>query len=404
MSNERTFDPGIAKSVAHLPEPPEYWSYSSLKEVESCARRYVLGRATYPNLWAGRGYPQQPNPAALFGDVVHDSLERIIRALVRVGCTSSNSTEAVGVLRELGGYSSVAGQALDSRLASLGGNPRLDTERRARIRQVLEDRIPEMRTAIQGYLQRMTLVPQASGWSSSGDGPPACRPLGAGSHPEVALRADHLRVKGRVDLIAVTAGRADIVDHKTGAQDPSHLDQLLFYALLWDQDDVANEARTPLGTLTAAYPTSEVRIEAPNADEIAAIATQTAHRVTQADERVTAAEPVATIGEQCAYCAVRSLCDAYWRDVAPDRPGPSNGLWFDYEGIVGERNGVKSWWMLDEHGGKELLLRTPPGRPLASGQRVRIIGLRRDDHPDVEAPVATLTTNSELFVAVGDGT
>ena len=103
-SHERTFDPGVAQSIADLPEPPDYWSYSTLKEIESCARRYVLGHASYTNLWKGKGYPQQPHPAALFGDVVHDSLERIIKALAQAGCTSYNSAEATAALRELGGY------------------------------------------------------------------------------------------------------------------------------------------------------------------------------------------------------------------------------------------------------------------------------------------------------------
>src|SRR5689334_14354699 len=97
-SRERFFDPRVAQSVAYLPDPPAYWSYSALKEIESCARRYVLGRASYPDLWHGQGYPQQPHPASLFGDIVHDSLERIIKALVQAGCTSSNSAEAAAVL------------------------------------------------------------------------------------------------------------------------------------------------------------------------------------------------------------------------------------------------------------------------------------------------------------------
>ena len=28
--------------------------------------------------------------------------------------------------------------------------------------------------------------------------------------------------------------------------------------------------------------------------------------------------PVATLGEQCIHCSVRSLCDAYWDEAASD--------------------------------------------------------------------------------------
>ena len=50
MTDPRTFDPGISGSVAVLPDAPALWSYSSLKAVETCPRRYVLSRATYTDL------------------------------------------------------------------------------------------------------------------------------------------------------------------------------------------------------------------------------------------------------------------------------------------------------------------------------------------------------------------
>src|SRR5688572_2264969 len=102
---QRTLDTRVDRSVAVLPDAPEYWTYSSLHEVEACALRFSLATASYPDLWSGYGYPRAPNPAALFGDVVHDALERIVRALVAAGCTTSTSREAVGVLRSAGGYS-----------------------------------------------------------------------------------------------------------------------------------------------------------------------------------------------------------------------------------------------------------------------------------------------------------
>jgi hypothetical protein len=401
-SHERTFDPGVAQSVASLPEPPDYWSYSTLKEIESCARRYALGHASYTNLWNGKGYPQQPHPAAMFGDVVHDSLERIIKALAQAGYTSYNSAEATAVLRELGGYSAVAAEALADRLARLNGNPRVNEERRARLRQFLEDRIPEVRTEIQGYLQRMELVRKPDVPDAAEGGALPERPLGVGSHPEAPICSEELRVRGRVDLITVAAERADIVDYKTGREDPGHLDQLRFYAMLWDQDAIANQDRTPVGTLTVSYPTTEVTIPALDAEELAAIITRTGERVAEADSEVLAEVPVATPGEQCIHCSVRSLCDAYWEEAAPDPADLSDGTWFDYEGVVRAQNGVKSWWMQSMRDGRKMLVRTPPGRPLSPGQRLRILGVQREDDPEVDAPVGKLTSNSELFVVTGE--
>jgi hypothetical protein len=410
-SDERTFDTGVARSVAHLPDPPAHWSYSGLKEVETCPRRFALERASYPDLWSGLGYPQVPHPAALFGDVVHDSLERIVKALVNARCDSSNSVEAVAVLRELGGYSAVAYGALEARLAELEGNPRMDADRCARLLRQLEDQIPEARTEIQGYLQRMSLVPnkgEASGSArqpaSGGSSIPTRRPLGIGSHPEASLRADSLRVKGRVDLLTVSSDRVDIVDYKTGAEDPSHLDQLFFYAMLWDQDDVANSARTLLGTLTASYPANDVTIPAPNEAELQALVASISARVADADNQVEAEAPIAVTGEHCRVCSVRSLCAEYWQEMTPDPAWLPGGTWFDYEAIVGQQNGITSWWMLDLDSGKaELLLRIASvGRPLEPGQRLRLLGLRRDDDPEIKSVVATLTPSSEVFLVVSE--
>ena len=43
-----------------------------------------------------------PALAALFGDVVHDALDTIVKALVAAGCESAQSPEAVTVLRPAG--------------------------------------------------------------------------------------------------------------------------------------------------------------------------------------------------------------------------------------------------------------------------------------------------------------
>lgn len=400
-SHERTYDTGVHESIAVLPSPPKHWSYSTLREIETCPRRYALGHASYPELWDGLGYPQFPHPRALFGDIVHDSLERIIKALVAAGCDSSGSAEAVSVLRDLGGYSAVAADALEARMAKLDGNPRIDRERRERIHQQLEDQIPEARTEIQGYLQRMSLVPKVgTGSADSGKRAGTCRPLSIGTHPEVSLRVDGLRVKGRVDLMTVTAEQVHIVDHKTGAEDPSHLDQLRFYALLWDQDKAVNDAGKRIGKLTASYPANEVTIPTPSAAELKALVETTKTRVAEADARAMTDPPAAVTGDHCHLCPVRSICDTYWRYIAPGGKNSAVSTWFDFEGVVGQQNGIKSWWMLHPATQKPVLLlrTTSPQQHLVYGERVRLLGIRRDEDPEVDAVVATLTTNSEIFV------
>lgn len=404
MSDQRTFDPGIRGSVAVLPDAPALWSYSSLKAAETCPRRYVLSRATYADLWNHTGYPEVPSPAALFGDVVHDSLETIVRALAAQGCTSASGPEAISVLRELGGYSEVAKAMLAKRLARLDDNPRLAGCGRERLQDQLEHRIPEAREEVQHYLHRMTLVPRqsaGSGPNSRGASPRYARVVG--SHPEATLQADELRAWGRIDLLTVGPVQVDITDYKTGAEDESHFDQLRFYAVLWDQDNVSNSSRTPLGTLTASYPNREVTIEAPDAAQVQTLAQQLRARVTTADELVHSDEPAARPGDHCAFCAVRPLCTAYW-PTTPEPASLKRGSWFDFEGTVVERNGTKSWWLHDlgPRKGPLLLRTTSAHHAFEPGQRLRLLGLRRDEDPDSEVAVAVLAQTSEVFVVSGE--
>src|SRR2546426_514135 len=89
------------------PSLPKTWSYSSLAEAEECPRRWMLKRASYPNIWAGKGYPPRPNLPALVGDVVHRVLEMILLAMHSERCASLADPCAANVLRSLSGYSAL---------------------------------------------------------------------------------------------------------------------------------------------------------------------------------------------------------------------------------------------------------------------------------------------------------
>jgi hypothetical protein len=401
---QRSLETGVVRSTAVLRDVPEQWSYSALEEVEVCSLRYSLGTASYPDLCSGYGYPTLPHPSALFGDVVHDGVEQIVRALVTAGCTTSNSPEAVIVLRRLGGYSAVLTAALEKRAWSFANNPRLSSGRREQIHRQLENRIPEARAEIQAHLRRLTLIPRPSPSAprekSVLTGGNNRRSLGPGTHPEVSLQADQLRIKGRLDLLTIAADRVDIVDHKTGAEDPRHFDRLRFYGVLWAHDFVSNADRKPLGTMTVAYPTADITIEAPDQSGLDALTASIKARVREADARMRADAPVATTGAHCLQCPVRSLCTVYWTTKIQDPAAIEPGSWFDFDGIVGRRNGAKSWWMLDPSNLEPaLLLRTSSTQvQLAEGQRLRLLGIRREHDPEVEAIVAMFATTSEMFV------
>ena len=257
---------------------------------------------------------------------------------------------------------------------------------------------------VQTYLSRTTFAPNTRAGSGSVrvgvGGISRRRALGEGSHAEVSLIADDLRVLGRVDLLTLEANTVSIIDYKTGAESQGHQDQLRLYALLWDRDRAANPERLPAASLTAVYRDRDVSVDVPSAGELQALSDALISEVQQADIelRSGAPRPIPSEGN-CARCAVRHLCEAYWKDVAPKLADIEQGVWFDYEGIVGEQNGQRSWWVIDpQTENPELLLRTPTTTPaFTEGDRVRLLGLLRDIDPEVTSPLATMTASSEVF-------
>ncbi len=377
------------------------WSYSSLKDVEGCPRRFALSRADYPDLWQQHGYPRVPIPAAIRGDVVHGALEIIVKALVKAGCSSTRSAEAVAVLRELGGYTKVAEDVLAKQLARLDGNPRLTSDRRDQLTRQLTDWVPQARKQIQTYLNRMELRPSVATRPGTPPTDPAVRYTArTGDHPEKELVAESLRLKGRIDLLSVDADAAKITDFKTGAEDPAHQDQLQLYALLWSEDSLVNPDGLAVTELVAAYPSHDVAFAAPTGELLTGLRAGLANRIEAADAAASAEFPVALIGDHCGLCSVRGLCDTYWAGGTTATAKVPEGTWYDLAGTVVREHGVKSFGLQEAKTNAEVLVRTPtPSYAVPMNRDIRILGARRVVDPDEEeALIAAVASVSEILV------
>jgi hypothetical protein len=391
LTEPRFVETGVAVGRAVLAEPPLTWSYSSLKEMEACPLRFALSRADYPDLGTRHGYPRLPIPAAIRGDVVHGAIEIIMKALMRAGCTSTRSTDAVAVLRGLGGYTKVAEDVLARQLARFEGNPRVSEDRRAQ---------PEAREQIQTYLNRLDLRPPASpSGVGAARGSAAPYPAWVGDHPEKKLAAGEIRLEGRVDLLSVSVDGVRITDFKTGTEDVGHHEQLRLYALLWDADTMANPDRLPVTELVAAYPDREVPVAVPSPDELAHIRDAVTARIEVADADASVVPPAPKLGEHCGRCNVRGLCDLYWASEAALTAEVTDGAWYDIAGKVVREHGVKSFVLREGRTGNDVLVRAPtPALTLTVGRDVRILGVRRVVDPDEEESlIAALTGTSEVL-------
>ncbi|MDQ4215062.1 PD-(D/E)XK nuclease family protein [Microbacterium capsulatum] len=394
---------GIAFSRAVLVGPPARWSYSTLEEASSCPLRYCLRRATYPDLGHQEGYPSVPSVPALFGNVVHGALEVVVKAMADAAVESPQAESAAEVIRDLGGFTSVVENELANQLASLKDNMRLSKDLHRRIAIDLEARVADARAQVQTYLSRTKFVsgPRHSTQAAEGGRSRAFvrQELGAGSHPEVELVAERERLYGRVDLLMISDDRVDIIDYKTGGESDGHADQLQLYAWLWGADEKVNPRGLGVASLTAAYRDQDVSIDVPNADQMAVLSLEFATKIADADGEIASGSPTARPSqENCRYCAVRHLCASYWATIAPKLSDINQGDLFDYEGVIGEQNGQRSWWLLNDAGRPELLLRTTtPAPPFASGDRVRLLGLRRGADPQTDWPIGSVTVATEAF-------
>ncbi|MEI2825786.1 MAG: PD-(D/E)XK nuclease family protein [Dermatophilaceae bacterium] len=377
------------------------FSTVAMASFSSVVDSYALSRADYPDLWENHGYPRLPIPAAIRGDVVHGALEIIVKALVKAGCSSTRSAEAVAVLRELGGYTKVAEDVLAMQLARFDGNPRLASDRRDHLTRQITDWVPQAREQIQTYLNRMELRPSAATGAGAPPSDPAVRyPARAGDHPEKELVSESIRLKGRIDLLSLDADGAQITDFKTGAEDPAHQDQLQLYALLWHEDTLVNPDGLAVAKLVAAYPSHDVETAVPTTEQLTQLRTRVATRIEAADAAATDDPPVAIMGDHCGLCSVRGLCDSYWATSATVTATAAEETWYDLAGTVVREHGVKSFVLREARTNTEVLVRTPtPSYAVPMDRDIRILGARRVADPDEkEALIAAVASVSEILV------
>lgn len=400
------FETAIDLYWGHWPPRPPRWSYSSLKEIEACPRRWMLSRARYPGVSEQPGYPAPVSPATVFGDVIHLSLEVVIKALIRNGCRATHGRDAVGVARGLGGYTAVIERSIDSRLDRLNGSPSMTPDRIRRLRTFLVDRVPEARTRIQAILSRTELPVLASRpgepavGSEGGKAQQRPRgPLGVGTYPEAKLIAHDLRLEGRIDLLTVDAEGARIVDFKTGDQDAAHAEQVRIYALLWNLDHEANPSHQPVSELCVAYSSHDVVVTAPDDTELRNLVNATAERIVAADAAVRIDPEARPSMDNCQFCAVRHLCETYWSALVPTPHAVKVGEWLDLDGVVSAPNGSRSWFVRPTSGDTDVLLRTPSeSTAIKVGRHIRVLRVRRDEEPDSGMVVTVMTPQSDLFV------
>ena len=389
-------------------EPASCWprtlrnmSVTALTEIEACPRRWALRRADYPRLWDGRGYPPRVHAGALQGSVVHLALETIIHELIKTNCPSVKDPTAVSVMRDLGGFTRVVEDCIDTVISRLRVNPRAQRQLES-LARVLQGRIPHLRTQVQLILSRLRLRngrSQRRARSSAYSAPSA-----TGTYSELEVTARKIGWKGKLDLLAISPEACEITDFKTGAPSEMHRFQIEVYALLWALDEERNPQGRLVDRLILAYDNGEVEVPVPSSDRRKALEQELLERGAAARQSVSQSPPEARPDSAyCGSCQVRQLCEEYWASdvVQAKRYDETRKTHFgDCEVTIVARHGPSSWDARIEspEDGRRAVVRTA-SEGLDVGQRLRLLdGAVLVDEEDRGQPwVITLGTVSEIF-------
>ena len=384
------FETRISGVRGEWPTPPANWSFSALKDVEACPRRWALSNATYRGLWEGRGYPKRPSQSTLTGRVIHRSAESILRSLTSAGCSGLEDPTSTVVLRNLGGISGVVDLQLEAELHELRLNPRA-ARKRDFLKRQLTEKVPSMRTAVQQLMRSVERIsPREKRRVPATHQPSRLRP---GTYPEQVVADDALRFMGVIDLLEVTEDGAEIADFKSGSPDITHEEQLRCYSALWTHDRVRNPEGRPATRLRIVYPSGSVDLPLDGVDDNdtrKSLRTRIMLATEELEKEIPKASPSPDI---CQYCSVRHLCDEYWESGTNE----TRTIAIDLEMQVQELRTASSGTVrLPRTSSNSAIFGQLEG--IGSGDRVRALELYRSID-DLTAEVQLrVSPQSELFV------
>jgi len=374
------------------PDPPSPMSFSTLRDIEACPRRWGLRNATYSQFENANGYPSLPNVAGLRGSVIHRAIEKVIRR------AKSNSGDdfhrrASTVLRDAGGLSEIIRGCVEEVLSWYAENPRADNLcNSVRLSQEFSGQI---RVAVQQALQNLSelqfpSIAMSAHKHSSRES--SHRVLSQGVHVEVSLNGPEDWF-GKADLMVLSNDGVRIEDFKSGKPKENDVLQMLIYAWLWWRDSARNPNATIAGRLTLKYLNECREIPAPTKLELHELENQVLDRTRKIRKEIHAGDFSANVStDNCSFCPVRQLCEPYWLTVERQE----DSKFFDVEVTVVKVMSPRMWRVIIRKGDSEiesevaLVTGSMPGTKEFEGSVVRILDARISTPMEEQSDVGTV--------------
>jgi hypothetical protein len=304
--NSQAFDLYRQSKPSQWADPPAIYSFSSLSEIERCPLQWQLRHSIYGPL---DRYPQKPNSSAVEGEIVHKVLEQLIQRLALVGFPALGTSEFADCLGAFSLRSVVAGHINDYQKI-IEKHPRRHLVVLKRSIQELSNQVVRLLRAAyveiaarsEDFCKLSQNYPRRSG--DGEDSVPALQSWGV--YTEIRLTHPNLPFAGVLDLVLNDDCGPVIVDYKTGKPQPSHKEQLLYYALLWWRCSQRLPIRLEVRYRDHTDPSTV------SEDCLETLENQLAGKLEQARLNLLAHPSSANLGEHCRYCDARAFCNSYW--------------------------------------------------------------------------------------------
>ena len=292
-------------------EPPSMYSFSSLRQIESCPLAWQLQNSCYDGF---DRYPLRPNPAGVEGEIVHGVIEKLFRELAQSGMPVIGSEVFQKCVKQVGIVGLIS-HLVSDHLAKIWMHPRGAGFRLKLSVQEIHNKTIRIFREQYDKIRNNTPVGMVQAIKHSSDMAESkynstldCQKLleKHGVLTELSLRHPDLPLKGVIDFVWLDDDGVEITDFKSGSSKPEHREQLILYALLWAK----NTGQIPHRAYII-YPDSSVLIEI-TSEILDAFHADLLERINNARTSLSLAPGRANISENCQYCQVRQMCDAYW--------------------------------------------------------------------------------------------
>ena len=378
-------------------------SFSALRDIEKCPRRWSLKNATFPQFSGVSGYPTKPSVPAVRGLVIHSVLEDILRRAAGEK-EKTLGARVVRVLREGGGLSLIVQDHTESILNRYSENPR------AQYISAIIQRQPEffsqVRVAVQKTLRGLASVHMdatSSGGPAQKDDASENRSWKRGLLSEVPLNGPS-EWYGKADLIVFDGDSVRIDDFKSGKPKDDDEEQLRVYAWLFWRDTKWNPTGKVPTDLVLRYQNGNTALPPPSVQALERLEEDILDRTRSARELIEGGSyPARVDDEHCPFCPVRQMCEPYWED----NQSAADSVFRDVELVVSDVLSPRTWKVRVTQGCSDLagetclLTGSMPDLEIAAGDTVRALGVKVSV-PDEDSPGDVVTMrlgmSSELFL------